>query len=171
MSHLESGLGPGLEIETNSSSDILRDYIEANWPTTVGSNPNLPLKSSIDFGGSPDRTTKIITLKTYTIFSNIVNADIGGSFFSFDVPVAIDIFVRDTKASAERREPQSLVAIETYLRDFISTNRLGLRSKGINNMMVSTTDYIEEKPDNEQDVVWYHLVVTVRIYYHMRRVD
>ena len=167
---LQSGFGAGLEIETNTSSRILQNYIEDNWPTSVGSNPNLPLKADIDFGAMPDRTRLPITIRTYTIFSNILNADIGSNFFAFDVPVAIDIFVRDLKASAERREPTQLVAMETYLRDFISTNRLGLRGKGINNMGISSIDYIQEPPDDEQDVVWYHLVVTVRMYYHMNKV-
>lgn len=170
MSKLESSLGSGLEIENNTSARILQDYIEANWPTTTPSNPNLPVKSDIDFGASPDRTTKQVTLRTYTVFQNMVSADIGVNYFAFDVPVAIDVFVRDVKASANRREPTKLVAIETYLRDYISTNRLGLRNKGINNMNVRTADYIQEPPDDEEDVVWYHLVVEVRMYYHMRQV-
>lgn len=167
---LQSGFGPGMEIETNTSSAILQDYVENNWPTTPTSNPNLPVKTSIDFGALPDRAIKPITIRTYTVFSNIRYADIGANFFGFDVPVSIDVFVRDIKASAERREPTALVAIEAYLRDFISTNRLGLRDKGINNFGISTVDYIQEPPDDEEDVVWFHLVIQVRIYYTMNKV-
>lgn len=167
---LQSGFGSGMEVETNTASAILLDYIEDNWPTTVGSNPNLPLKQSIDWGANPERARLPITLKTYTVFSNIRNADIGGNFFVFDVPVSIDIYARDISASAQRREPTALVAIESYLRNFISTNMLSLRDKGVNNMGISTIDYIEESPNDEQDVVWFHLVVTVRMYYSMNRV-
>lgn len=168
---LEAGLGSGLEIETNTSSRILQDFIELGWPaSTLPNYPNLPLSSEVDFGAMPDRTIRGVTLRTYITYENVRAADIGSQFFSFDVPVSVDVFVRDVKASAERREPTALVAIDTYLRDYISTNRLALRSKGINNMMVSDINYISEPPDDEQDVVWYHLVVTVRMYYHMRRV-
>lgn len=161
---LVSGFGEGKEIEVNTSSRILQDYIRDNWTLA---NPAI---NEIDVGATPDRTIKPITLRTYTVFSNIVNADIGSNFFAFDVPVAIDVYVRDIKAMGERREPTKLVAIETYLRDFISTNRLGLRSKGINHMHVGTITYVEEPPDDEQDEVWYHLVVEVRMYFHMNRV-
>ena len=165
---LKSGLGPGLEIEYNTSSRILQDYIELNWPeTTSASYPTLPIKSGIDWGATPDRTRLPVTLRTYTVFSNMVNADIGGNFFSFDIPVAIDIYVRDLNASAERREPTVLVAIRGYLIDFISTNRLGLRGKGINYMEISNVELVEDKQEDEEDVVWYHLVVTTRMYYKM----
>lgn len=167
---LVSGFGEGMEIETNTSSAILLKYIEDNWPTVPTSNVNLPIKSNIDFGAMPDRSNKPITIKTYIVFSNIVNADIGANFFGFDVPVSIDVFVRDLSASSQRREPTQLVAIESYLRDFISTNMLGLRDKGINNMHISTVDYVESPPSDEQDVVWWHLVITCRIYYTMNKI-
>jgi hypothetical protein len=161
---LISGFGEGKEIEVNTSSAILQQFIKDNW------NLLDPDTTEIDWGGSPDRTVKPITIRTYTILSNILNADIGSNFFAFEVPVAIDVFVRDIKAMAERREPTKIVAIETYLRDFISTNRLALRDKGINHMHIGTVNFVDEPADDEQDEVWYHLVVEVRMYFHMNRV-
>jgi hypothetical protein len=168
---LISGLGSGLEIEVNTASTILLEFIKNGWPATVEVNPNpiLPLKASVDFGATPDRTSKGVTLTTYVIFSNIYNSDVGSRVFGFDIPVAIDIFVRDITAASKRIEPPVLVAIETYLRDYITTNRLALRNKGINNMNVSSVEAIPEPPSDENDVTWFHMVVTVRMYYHMTR--
>lgn len=162
---LQSGFGPGLEIETNTESRILQNFIEDNWDLD-----SVPVEKA-DFGSTPDRTKLPITLRVYRIFSNVRNADIGSNFFDFDVPVAIDVFVRDLSAHAQRREPTLLVDIDTYLRQFISTNRLGLRSKGINHMNVESSDFIQEKGDDEKDQVWFHLVVQVRMFYHMNKVS
>ena len=165
---LKAGLGPGLEIEYNTSSRILQNYLEANWPsTTLPTYPTLPLSNQIDWGAVPDRTRLPIVLRTYTVFQNVTTADIGANFFSFDVPVAIDIYVRDLTASAERREPTALIAIRTYLIDLISTNKLGLRGKGINYIELANIEYPENDQADEQDEVWFHAVITVRMYYKM----
>lgn len=168
---LVPALGAGLEIETNTESAILRSFLEDNWPATVlGGYPNLPLKTEIDWQADPNRIIKPIIIRTYTVFSNIVEKDIGANIFSYNCPIAIDIYVRDLKASSERRDPTMLVAIETYIRDLISTNRLALRSKGIHSMEIDQITYVDEPPDDEEDVVWYHLVVQVRMHWHMNRV-
>lgn len=166
---LVSGFGEGEEIETQTESELLLAYLKNNWPTETPYLVNLPINSNIDFGTSPDRTNKSVTLNVYRIFSNVIDKDIGSYTYMFDVPVAIDVFVRDITAQAQRREPTALVAIEMFLRDFIANNRLGMRDKGINNMRLIGSEYIEEPIDDGNDTVWYHLVVTVRIYYHMHK--
>lgn len=170
MSTLRAGLGAGLEIETNTESRILQDWIEIGWPTSSPAEyPGLPAKADVDFGAYQERIVKPVTLRTYTVFSNIIEIDIGHNMIKYNVPVAVDVYVRDIKASAERREPTKLVAIETYIRDYISTNRLGLRSKGIHNIELDDITRVEEPPDDEEDVVWYHTVFQVRMHWHMNR--
>lgn len=161
---LVAGLGEGLEIETNSESAILLNFIRDNWDLDGLA------ASKVGFGSYPDRTKLPVTLRTYRIYSNIRDADVGSKTYRFDVPVAIDIYVRDVTASAQRREPNVLISIETYLRQFISTNRLGLRDKGINNIQLVTAEYLNEPVSSTKDEVYYHLVMTVRMYYHMQRV-
>ena len=161
--HLESSAGTGLEIEDNTPSRILQDFIRDNW-----TNDTIPI-SDVDFGSIPDRTTKVLTVRVYPII-DFQRPDIGSTYFSFEVPVAIDVWCRDVSAQAERREPTLLVNMNTYLRDFISTNRLGLRSKGINNMTLEESRIIPDDPDDEQDTVWFHLVVQVRMKYYMKKV-
>ena len=127
----------------------------------------------IDWGAHPSRTTKGITINCYRIFSNIYDKDVGSHVYYFDVPVAIDIYLRDIKAEGQKNEPSpKLVKIENYLRELILTNRMSLRSKGINNIMITNSQYPgEPAPEGaEQQKVWYHLVTEVRLRYHMFRV-
>lgn len=166
---LVAALGEGEEIETQTETQLLLDFIKQNWPISNPYITGLPVKSDIDFGASPDRTSKSITISTYRIFSNVIDKDIGSYTYMFNIPIAIDIFVRDVTAQSERREPTKLTLIESYIRDFITGNRLGLRNKGINNMRLDNVEYVEEPPDDEKGNVWFHLVVSVRIFYHMHR--
>ena len=165
---LKSGLGPGLDIEQDSASKILQDYIKLNWPT-VQTNPDLPLQDKIDFGAWPDRTNKTITLRCYRVVTNVYDQDVGSHMYAFDIPVAVDIYLRDIKAPGLRQESLRLIAIETYLRDFTILNRLGLRDKGVDHIDLVNSEVIPE-PLNETSEVWFHLVVTIRMYYWMNRV-
>lgn len=157
---------PGSEIETNTEAKILLAFIKESW--NLASIPAI----RIDFGAHPTRTVKDTTLNTYRIISNIYDADVGSHVYKYDVPVAIDVYARDAKAVGKRDNPSPrIVAIEVYLRDLISTNRTTLRSKGINNMMVTSVRYPDEPRDESaQQSVWYHLIVTCRMYFHFFRV-
>jgi hypothetical protein len=162
---LQSGY-PGTEIETNTEAKILLAFIKDNWDLN-----SVPV-AKIDFGAHPTRTNRDNTLNTYRVISNIYDADVGAHVYKFDVPVAIDVYVRDAKSIGLRNNPSPrLVNIETYLRNFIAVNPLGLRSKGVNNMMLTTVRYVEEPRDEiSSQNVWYHLVMIVRMYFHMFRV-
>jgi len=166
---LESGLGAGLDIEQDSASKILQDYIKDNWPDTVQSNPDLPVKDRIDFGAWPDRTNKTITLRCYRVVTNVYDQDVGSHMYHFDIPVAVDIYLRDLKAIGARQESVRMIAIENYLRDFITLGRLALRDKGVDHIDLVNSEVIPEPPDQISEV-WFHLVVTVRMYYWMNRV-
>lgn len=162
---LQSGT-PGSEVETNTEAKILLAFIKNNWD--LSGVPAI----RIDFGAHPTRTTKDTTLNTYRIISNIYDADVGSHVYRFDVPVAVDVYVRDAKAVGLRNNPSPrLVSIETYLRNFFSVNRLGLRDKGINNISLSAVRYPQEPSDEYTgQSVWYHMIMTVRMYFHMFRV-
>lgn len=149
------------DIETKTESKILLDFIKANW-TMDGT-----AVSSIDFGAHPSRTTKGRTINCYRIFSNVRDDNVGATVYAFDVPVALDVYVRDVKAAGMKDVPApKLVAIVSYLRDFVSANRIALRDKGINNMMMTRIEY----PDEPADSAWHHAVLQVRIYYHKFKV-
>lgn len=165
---LVSGVAPGSEIETGSERNILLDFIRNNW-TLDGEFAT----EKIGWGAHPSRTTKGITLNVYRIYSGIKDKNVGSSVYYFNVPVAIDVYVRDIKAEGQRNEPSpKLITIENYLRELILTNRLGLRSKGINNIMLESPVYPEEPAPEGSELqrVWYHLVMQCRLYYHMFRI-
>lgn len=164
---LQSGT-PGSQIETDSEKNILEDFIKSNWTMTGEFAID-----KVDWGAHPSRTTKGITIKCYRILSNIRARDISSHVYYFDVPVAIDVYVRDTKAEGQKNEPSpKLIQIENYLRELLLTNRISLRSKGINNIMLTSMTHPEEpSPEgSELQRVWYHLVCEVRVQYHFFRV-
>lgn len=166
---LQSGIAPGSDIETDAEKKILLDFIRDNW-NMIGDEF---ASSRIDWGGHPSRTTKGITLNCYRIFSNVRNKNISSHCYYFDVPVAIDVFLRDIKAEGMKNEPSpKLVQMETYLREFILVNRITLRSKGINNIMLTSATYPADRGGEElnDQKVWFHLVMEVRLIYHMFRV-
>ena len=163
---------PGSQIETGSEKTILLDFIKENWIMDVVNGPAFE-SANIDWGAHPSRTTKGITINCYRIFSNIRDKDVSSHVYYFDVPVAIDVYLRDVKAEGQRNEPSpKLILIENYLREFILTNRITLRSKGINNIMLSNVTYPEEPAPEGSEIqrVWYHMVAEVRMYYHMFRI-
>lgn len=165
---LISGIAPGGEIETGSERNILLDFIRDNWDMSGEF-----ATENIGWGAHPSRTTKAITLNVYRIISSIRDKNVGSNCYYFNVPLAIDVYVRDIKAEGQRNEPSpKLIEIENYLREFILTNRITLRSKGINNIMLENPVYPEEPaPEgSEYQKVWYHLVMNVRLLYHMFRV-
>lgn len=165
---LVSGLAPDVAdgVEQSSEASILSKFIKNNW--SLASIP----ASSIDWQAHPSRTTKAITLNCYRIISNIYDKDVGSHAFYFDVPVAVDVYVRSApnrgkKDTVEQPEPK-IVQIDNYLREFISVNRCGLRNKGVNNIMISRIQYPDEPAETQS--VYYHLVTTVRMSYHMFRI-
>lgn len=166
---LQSGIAPGSEIETDAEKTILLDFIRDNWSMTdVGFTSD-----RIDWGAHPSRTTKGITLNCYRIFGNIRNKDVSSHCYYFDVPLAIDVYLRDAKAEGSKDEPSpNLIKIENYLREFILVNRMTLRSKGVNNIMLDNAVYPADRggAESDQQKVWYHLVMQVRMVYHMFRI-
>lgn len=166
---LVSGIAPGSEIETGSERNILLDFIRDNWAMEGSEFAS----ERIGWGAHPSRTTKGITLNVYRIFSNISDKNVGSNCYYFNVPLAIDVYLRDIKAEGLRNEPSpKLIQIENYLREFILTNRIALRSKGINNIMLENPTYPEEPaPEgSETQRIWYHLVMQCRLFYHMFRI-
>ena len=161
---------PGAEIEINTESAILLNYIKSTWPTVeLEEYPGLPIKTKIDWQADPNRIIEPVAIRTYTVISNIREKDIGANILEYDCPVGVDIFVRDLDATSQRIEPTQLTAIESYLRDLISTNRLALRNKGIHSMGLEDIIHAYESPTNEEDPVWWHSVVQVRMCYYMNR--
>jgi hypothetical protein len=159
---------PGAEIETKTEAKILLEFIKNNWALVDTA------ASTVDFGAHPSRTKKAITINCYRIYSNMYKESVGGQVYGFSVPVAIDVYVRDIRAEGLRDEPApKLVTIDNYLREFILVNRLSLRNKGVNNITIERIEYPDEPAPtagSEAQRVWYHLVVTARMYYNMFRV-
>lgn len=157
---------PGSEIETNTESKILLAFIKNSWD--LASVPAI----RIDFGAHPTRTVKDTTLNTYRIISNIYDRTVGSQAYKYDVPVAIDVYVRDAKAVGKRDNPSPrIVSMEIYLTNLIQVNRVALRDKGINHMEVTGIRYLAEPTDEAaSQSVWYHLLITVRMIYYLFRV-
>lgn len=132
----------------------------------VFSHLTIPL-TDIDFGAIPDRTNKGITIKCTTMKHSLRNNQTGHTF-DFEVPVSIDVYCRDSRAVAERREPEKLVELEKYITEFISTNRFGLQSDGISHMVVRDTQI---RPVDEEEIGlanWFKLTIVVLLYYRLK---
>jgi hypothetical protein len=131
----------------------------------------LPSLGKIDFGATPSRTNKGITLRCSTPETRITEQGIGGAVNEFYERVIIEVAMRDPKAEGEYlgREPQELISIEKYLVDLIKTNRGALHDEGVQYMDVVNVEMfpeIEGSEENQQ--IWYHLNITVILCYWMR---
>lgn len=99
-----------------------------------------------------------------------------GNTTQFEERVLIDVAVRDIKAGGRRlgREPEDLVTIEKYLVDLLAINRLALRSQGIQYIDVlgtQTFSELEGGGGEENQQLWFHVIITVRLHYWMRAAD
>lgn len=133
-----------------------------------------PNASKIDFGATPNRTKKGITLRCSSPVTEVEEEDITGLVFKFEQRVVIDVYVRDIKGEGKRlgREPDDLVAIEKYLVDFLAINRLALKDEGIQYMEVLNTQTLAEIPGGEENQqLWYHMIVTLVLHYWMRATE
>lgn len=136
----------------------------------------LPILSKIDFGANPSRTTKAITLRCNPPLTTAEEEDMSGNTTQFEERVLIDVAVRDIKAGGRRlgREPEDLVTIEKYLVDLLAINRLALRSQGIQYIDVlgtQTFSELEGGGGEENQQLWFHVIITVRLHYWMRAAD
>lgn len=130
-----------------------------------------PILSKIDFGATPMRTKKGITLRCITPDTRVTEQGISGSVHEFEERVIIQACIRDAKGEGERlgREPAELIAIEKYLIDLIKTNRDALHDDGVQYMdVVSAETFPTIVGGEENQQVWYVLNLTVRLCYWMR---
>lgn len=130
----------------------------------------VPILSKIDFGATPVRTTKGITLRCFTPETRITEQGLGGSTNEFYERVIIQVAMRDPKAEGEYlgREPAELIAIEKFLIDLIKTNRNALQDEGVQYMDVVSAEIFPSMEGEENQQVWYHLNITVLLCYWMR---
>jgi hypothetical protein len=130
-----------------------------------------PILSKIDFGATPVRTKKGITLRCFTPETRITEQGIGGMVNEFYERVIIQAAVRASKSEGERlgREPAELIAIEKYLVDFIKTNRNALHDDGVQYMdVINAETFPTIVGGEESQQVWYVLNLTIRLCYWMR---
>lgn len=121
--------------------------------------------SDIDFGATPDRTNKAITLKCTTLESEIRKESVGGHSYEFIVPVSIDVYQRMREILGSRGEPHNLVEIEKSLVNHFAINRLSLRDDGVNNIKIRSVQTFLDAVHEE----WYHLQMIVDMHYQMSR--
>lgn len=157
--NLVAGLGSGLDIETNTESMILLDFIRDNWTLAD------PAAAAIDFGASPKRTTKDVTLNCWRRSSIITDQAVGATSYKFNVLVAVDTYMRETASPGLKDAPARLMAVESYLREFFALNRIGLWDKGIKSISL---ERIENPPDPSG--YWYRSLLSVRCVYSMFKV-
>lgn len=164
--NLIAGLGPGLDIETNTESMILLKFIEDNW-TMVN-----PAAANVDFGAHPSRTTKDVTLNCYRRSTIIRDLVIGQTSYRFNVMVGIDVYSREVQTPGMKDIPPRLMAIETYLRELIALNKLNLRDKGIKSIHLAMVENPPEPGEGKArtgrgGMKWFHSVVSVQCIYSM----
>lgn len=133
----------------------------------------LPQSSSIDWFTDPNRSQKPFTLRVRTLESEIKEQSYGGNTFKIMQPIFIEIYVRDATAAGRRqgREPEILVAMEKYITEFMSLNRLALQELlGIQYAeirAIQTYSEIETGAEEAQSP-WYHLTVRVHLHYWLK---
>jgi hypothetical protein len=133
--------------------------------------PLPPILSKIDFGATPVRTVKGITLRCFSPDTKIEEQGSGNKVDKFTERVIIQAAVRAPKGEGERlgREPADLVAIEKYLVDLIKTNRNALHYAGVQYMDIVTSEIFPTIVGGEESgQVWYLLNLTVKLRYWMR---
>lgn len=136
--------------------------------------PTPPNAEAIDFGTTPVRTKKAITLKVSTPVTEVREQSLEGNTFKFTQQVVVDVYVRDAKAPGLRlgREPADLVKLEKYLVDYFAINRLAFRDQGVQYMeVVGTQTFPEIIGGEENRQVWYRLSVHCRAHYWLRATE
>lgn len=131
----------------------------------------VPSLTKIDFGATPVRTTKGITLRCFTPETRITEQGLGGAVNEFYERVIIQVSMRDPKAEGEYlgREPDELIAIEKFLIDLIKTNRNALHDEGVQYMDVISAEIFPSLEGGEENAqIWYNLNLTVKLCYWMR---
>lgn len=157
---------PSAEIETNTEAKILLAWLKANWDLT--GVPSI----RIDWNGHPSRTVKDTTVNVYRIISNVYDKTVGSHAYKYDVPVIVDVYVRDAKAVGLRDTPSPrIVKMEIYIMNLINVNRKALQSKGIKDMVATSVRYVDEPQDQTSGrSVWFHMQIQVRMVYYLFRV-
>ena len=126
----------------------------------------------IDYGGMPDRTNKIITLRTiYRSYRVNNDIDATGNVVDFMVPVEIEVYVRDITARGKRIEPPKLIELEKYITEFIAINKYSWQAEGINTVKILNTQKraVDESEFGLSD--WYKLSVNVLLHYWMKYIS
>ena len=123
----------------------------------------------VDYGGAPDRTDKDITLRViyrrYRINNDI---DATGNVIDFQVPVEVEVFVRDNDARGERIEPPKLIQLEKYITQYIISNKYSLQDEGINDMKILNTEKRAVDKSEWNMSSWWKLTVNVLLHYWMK---
>jgi hypothetical protein len=94
--------------------------------------------------------------------------DATGNVFDYEVPVTIEVYLRDNTAIAERREPLQLIEIEKFLIELFTTSKYDLQNDGISHIMIKSTmirpvDQFMNKLGN-----WYKLDVDILVVYRLK---
>lgn len=133
----------------------------------------LPLPEDIDFGTTPARTNKQITLRVRSLDAVVEDEVYGGNVLKVTQPVFIDVYVRDATARGRRqgREPEILVTIEKYLTEFMTLHRLALQEVlGIQYAEITATQTFSEIEAGQEETAapWYHCVIKVTLHYWLK---
>lgn len=130
-----------------------------------------PLLPSIDFGATPARTNKGITLRCFSPEINVDGQGMTDTVDKFNERLIIEVAMRDARAEGVRlgREPAPLVAMEKYLVELIKVNRTALHDQGVQYMdVVSAETFPTLEGGEEMQQIWYKLHLTIRLHYWMR---
>ena len=123
----------------------------------------------VDYGGIPDRTDKDITLRViYRRYMIDNNVDATGNVVQFQVPVEIEVFVRDNDARGERIEPPKLIQLEKYIVEYIATNKYSLMDEGINSIKILNVQKRAVDKTEYSMSSWWKMTINVLLQYWMK---
>ena len=129
--------------------------------------PPPPDRDDIDFGATPARTTKAITMLVNES-TEVEEKTVGGMVQKSTATIDVHIYVRDPTMRGSRREPQSLIDLEKYIIEYIALNRLNFVGQGISNVQImGVRSFIDEQYSDFG--LWYHTVVTLEAHYYLAK--
>ena len=125
---------------------------------------------TIEYGATPDRHTKD-TLINCVQLPNKVQDTGEGLAFDYTAPVRVEVFVRDSKASGERREAQQLIRLKKELVEFLNLNKHSMMEEGVSHLTIRNVTMREIDKAEYGLNNWHKLEIIVELQYRLKWVS
>ena len=125
----------------------------------------------IEYGATPDRHISNILINCTSLSQDKIKDTGEGLAFDYTAPVRIEVFVRDTKTTGERKEPQQLVRLQKELIEFLNLNKHSLMDEGISHMTIRNVIMREIDKAEYGLNNWHKMEIIVELQYRLKWVS